>query len=317
MRPIYLKGISYVLGQQKPIEELTVLARDPRRLESYRAMGFRHFRHAEEPASVLATQAIERLLQEHQIQPEKVGVVLYCSNTLGEEDYYRVLQRSFARMGLNRAFPIGVHFTFCGNFGSGLRLAVALIGSGDVDSAIVVCTDKNETCDDPKRLVEPGVGITSDGAAACLLTTEGGSLRVIGVSQLVDHTMSQIDISDIHTREKTRSVEFFEYSLSSLRGRKEASLAFMKRFHVDPAAVVGFVANNYGENTLKGFAADSGVSWERVFRANVDSNGHVHSADNLINLKTFLDRRPASTGDKILMLSTGPYSWGFAAVEAT
>jgi 3-oxoacyl-[acyl-carrier-protein] synthase-3 len=316
MIPVFVHGISQVLGEPRPIEELTVLRDDPARLDAFRSMGFVRYRRASMSAAQLGVAAIAKLIEEFAIDPANIDVLLYCSNSLTDPAYYHVFHRALTQMGLANAFPIGLHFTFCGNFGSGVRVALAMLMAAEARSVLVLCADKGAERDDSKRLYEPAVAVTSDGAACCLLSTrEGGRLQVHGTSQLVNHAMSVLSVDDLSLPGKTRSPEFMWYSLASMRGRKQACERALQRFGLTPPDVAGLITNNYGENTAKGFASETGIPLDRVFRDNVAENGHVHTADVLINLKTLMERRRPPIRTTLLLLSTGPYSWGFTAVE--
>lgn len=74
------------------------------------------------------------------------------------------------------------------------------------------------------------------------------------------------------------------------------------------------VTNNYSSANLEDFADVAGMSADRVFRRNVDRIGHIFAADGLINLADLEATDELAPGDRVLVLSSGPCSWGAMSV---
>jgi 3-oxoacyl-[acyl-carrier-protein] synthase III len=315
----FLRNISFVLGESRPIEAIPALASDPKRLEAFRNMGFASFMCSQERASTMAVQAVRACLAEHELDPRSIDVIIYCSNTLGEADYFQEMHRSFDELGLSAAYPLGVHFSFCGNFTSGIRIASYMIKAGDAAAVLVVCADAMKGADQPMRLLEPTVAVVSDGASCCLVSNSAGAgpaFRILGTSQAVNHGISNLALEDIYSIERVRSPDFMWYSLARKRVGVQSAAAFMQRFAFRVEDFSALVTANYGDRTVIGLAAEAGVSQQIAYRANTAKYGHVTASDYLINLKTMGTSETSPTKGKVLVLSTGPYTWGYTGLEA-
>lgn len=301
---IHFGGITHSLGEAREIGELDPLREDPKRLERFLRMGFRHYRRSGATAVELAFDCAKRTLEATGVRGASVDAILYCTETFGEPDFYHSLSRACQALGLDAAFQIGISLTGCGNFSSGLKTGASLIASGGFRRVLLLCADR--AAQGPaSRLMEPGVGIVSDGAAGCLLSEDATlPYRLLHVELLAKNAMGTLDPAR----------DFMKYNMESFEGRRDVFSRTYAKLGAAPADVALLVTNNYGSNTMKGFASESGVGMDRIFAGNVAANGHVSAADNLINLEACRDRLPA--GGLALMLSTGPFSWGLAAIRA-
>lgn len=299
---ITLGAISCAVGEERSIAELPELSRDPARLARFRSMGMDRYRASDESASDLAFRSIRNTLEAAGGIP--VGALILCSETPGTSGRFNDIAKHCARYGLASAVPLGISLSSSGNFASGLQVAVALLRTGCYTDIVLATTDC-AAGKERNRLMEPGVGIVSDGAASCLLSSRVAlEYRVHGVDLLANNRMSAFSPES----------DYLAYSLESYKGRKEIfDHAFRGAPGLSPRDIRWLIANNYGLNTHKGFSSESGLPMERVFRDNVAALGHVSSADTLINLKDCSGRLGA--GEQVLLLSTGPNSWGIARLE--
>jgi len=314
---IYLQGFGFCLGQQHSMNELSFLKQDQERQRRFEEMGFVNFLYASESAIDLGLQAIDACLSSTQTDPKDIEVVIWCSNTLDDKMYYRDLHQGFHQRLLSNAFPIGVHGTFCGNLGTGIRLLRSLFIGGGVRNALLVSTDKNLEFDEKARLLEPGVAVTSDGASCMKFSSETGGYRLEGIHQLVNHSMADLEIDDIYEGNLRYKPSFMRYSLESFKGRKRAADEYYDKTRTSSDDYTWIVTNNYGLNTVKGFASESGMPLDKLFSANIPRTGHIQGTDNALNLATLDNEIGLKKGDRILLLSTGPYSWGYWSVTRT
>ncbi len=317
VKDIYIQGFGFCLGEQIPMGELSMLAKDTQRKERFVDMGFEHFLYAPESAVEMGLKAIDACLSATNCDAKDIDLVVWCSNTLDDKMYYRDIHQGFQKRGLANAFPVGVHGTFCGNLGTGIRLVRSLFISGDIKSALIVCSDKNQGLDEKARLLEPAVAVTSDGASCMKLSVDTGPYRILNIHQIVNHSMADLEIDDIYEGTLKHKPAFMRYSFESFKGRKRAAEEFYEKSNTLSKEYRWLVTNNYGMNTLLGFASEAGVDKEKLYSKNISRTGHVQSTDNLLNISTLEEESLAQEGDKILMLSTGPYSWGFWSLERT
>lgn len=313
---IYLNGIGVALGDAKPIEELAELQADPERLREFRQVGFRHYLASNETVAQLTKRTLVDLLGRSGVAPASIDALIYCSQTLQDEAYFAEVNHVLDQLGLVNAYPIGIHFAYCGNLGSALRVAHSLLACGEAERVIVLTVDTIRSDVRDARFLEPSVAVFSDGAAACILQADEPSpLKVVGgVTQLVDYGLSRVTLKSVYRRRESMSKEYLAYALANCRGRKRAAQRHFSRCELTAKDFRFVVPNNFGNTTMAALAVDIGINPLSVFDGNVASNGHVSSADPLINLRTLTDG-VMSPGDRALLFSTGPYTWTYFSVE--
>jgi 3-oxoacyl-[acyl-carrier-protein] synthase-3 len=100
-----------------------------------------------------------------------------------------------------------------------------------------------------------------------------------------------------------------------MAGVRGALTALYQASGTGPGSYQWLVANNYSTANLGDFADLAGVPRERVFRGTVARHGHVFTADGLINLAALTAAEQVAAGDGVLVLSTGPFSWGAIGLQ--
>ncbi len=303
-RRVYLTGITSELGAPFSLRDLPAVRADPRAGADFEAAGFASFRKAAESPSVLACAAMARTLAATGVDPQSIDYVFYCCEFNHGAPYYQTMHEVCVKLGLVRAFPIGVYMTGCGNSSSGLQLAASLIRTGQARRALLVAADCFE---DDRRLQQPAVALLSDGAACCLLTADRAA-----AGYEVEHT-------DLHVRHGMGSMnpsdDFLRYNMESYRGRLDAADALYGRIGED-AAIRALIAANYGASTLRNLAADFRVAEDLLFKGTVADMGHVGSVDTLVNLAACAAASPPAAGDRYVVVSSGPASWGVSTLRA-
>lgn len=84
-----------------------------------------------------------------------------------------------------------------------------------------------------------------------------------------------------------------------------------------PADYDWLVTSNYCTTNVDDFADLAGIDRDRVFRGTVARYGHVFAADGLINLAELTGTGRVAPGERVLVLSTGPFSWGAIGLRRT
>jgi 3-oxoacyl-[acyl-carrier-protein] synthase III len=311
----YLSSICCYLGASRPISELPGL-KAPKDLARFEAMGFSRYLKSDLGPADMAGHSILNSLAASEIDAKDIDVLIYASNSLWEDGLNGTMHGFCLEHGLVNAYPIGVHMNYCGNLGTGFRIALQMILAGDARNVMVVTADTTPDKDPQARLLEPGVAVASDGAASCILSGEKVSrLRLTGTHQHVDHGMSGVGLERFHSLALTESPDFFRYSIASFKGRKSVFDGYYAKHGWKADGIAHLITNNYGKHTLAGFANEAGLAAQQVFGEKKDQIGHVQSADSLLNLKSLLENGSLRNGDRLLMLSTGPYSWSVSGFE--
>jgi 3-oxoacyl-[acyl-carrier-protein] synthase III len=303
---MYLSAIDYVLGERRPIDELARLKEDATMLQAFRDAGFENYCRSSISPIALACQSMERTLSKASIKPADIDHVLYCCEYNPDLESHKVLHLECARLGMHRAMPLGVFFTGCGNFSSGMTMAQALIRSGQAHNVMLLTADCSA---DAKRVVPPSIAIMSDGASSALLTadrpTGADAFEVIDTQIDVLHRMATLD----------PVLNPKEYRLAMTDRTRVVFDRICSSAGLQAGDIDALISQNLELTALKmmchRFRLDPAIN----FTDNLPAIGHVGLADNLINLLDCLQLGRLGEHALVLLLATGPYSFGLSALK--
>jgi 3-oxoacyl-[acyl-carrier-protein] synthase-3 len=295
----YLSSIGQALGEQRDIASLDGVARFPT-LELLREEGYEHFLHSDsEPWELAARSAAVSLDRWGQA----VDLVVYCTNTLRTRHDRLRSADLLTRLGLPQTQVIGVTMNGCGNLGAGIRTALSAIYAGNATAALVVTSD---TGVDDDRVVPPGVGVRSDGAASCVVSTlppnQGFLMR--GTGGAIDARIYALEAG-----ENRMSV-----TKAAADGLRRAVRQIYQRGGTTPDSVSHLVTHNYVDPVLGLFANMARLSEDVVYTPTLAAVGHCYAADPLINL-AMLEAEPQPPSGTVLMLSAGRHTWTYLALD--
>lgn len=315
---IYLAGIAHALGELRPIEQALAGDVQPELMAKLRENGFRQCALSPATPVELARAAAERLLATLDLPPGHVGAVVYATCSYWSDDAHllgavpavarlshRVATALLAPLGLQRAPLFGVYLAESGNVASALRVAKNLIAVDGLQNVLVVTADQVPRGEGEYRAMPSGVTINSDAAAACLVSSERRhGFELEAVAQKASPRMASL--------EKGQGMQKY---LEIITGLRAAARSVFEALGTRPGDYTRLVANNYSLQTLHGFADALGFQRDRLFLDNVGRFAHAFSADALINLADLEAAHPASPGDRVLALSTGPLTWGAVSLK--
>ncbi|BCJ50047.1 3-oxoacyl-[acyl-carrier-protein] synthase 3 protein 3 [Actinoplanes sp. NBRC 14428] len=305
---IRLAGPAYALGRPVPIEELVPAGELAARL---RAHGFDRCSVAAEPPSALALRAVTRLFESVAVRPGEVDAVVHASCSYGAEPGAgssveatlrdRVLRP--AGLGGLPAYPMWLAES--GNLASVLRVARALVLRPGVRTVLCVTADRMPAGPGEYRAMPNAVTINGDGAAACLLTTRpAGDYRLDGLAQVAAPEMAAYVKG-----------QGLAKHLKIMSGVRRAATRLAEETGVPSTGYRWLITNNYAERTTGEFADMAQVPRDRRLPA-APAHGHVFAADGLINLAALGPDR-VRPGDRLLLLASGPLSWGAIGLTRT
>lgn len=279
------------------MDTLEPLRDDEQLLRQAHAVGIRYYHHTDRTPIDLATDVVEQTLAQAPISSDEVDVLIFASASVngGAFDPALVLEMLYAT-GLTRATPIGISLSDCGNFGSALRVAHSLMLGSGARNVLVVTSD---VCRDPReRILTDTLSVLSDGAASCLLSTERSS----GLELLA--TAGQ-------TNQKVRTAEPSDMALPIRRGLVGVVGEVLNRAGAEQSDVRLLLANNVNTEAVRFMTVALGLDHDAAYVHNIADFGHVHSADILINLLTYLEEG-APPGALVLAISHSYGTWGAA-----
>jgi 3-oxoacyl-[acyl-carrier-protein] synthase-3 len=304
--PVALSAPAYALGELVPLERAAPEATDELR-GRLREHGFVACSVADRPPSALAAEAVRALLAATGVAPGQVDAVVYGTCSYSSEPgttlQAAVRDRVLVPLGLAAARLFGVWLAASGNLASVLRLACGLLATARCRTVLCVVADAVPDRPGEYRAMPNAVTVNGDGAAACLVSTRvGGPYRIEGVGQAASATMTGFGAG-----------QALQKYLEIMTGVRRACERLYAATGQTADAYRWLVTNNYRRRTLEEFAAMARMPARRLFTGTIAGCGHVFAADGLINLAAV----PAAAGDRVLVLSTGPFTWGAIGLVRT
>ncbi|VBA62413.1 3-oxoacyl-[acyl-carrier-protein] synthase III C-terminal domain-containing protein [Mycobacterium attenuatum] len=293
----HLHGLAYTLGAKETVDTLEPLREDEQLLRQVHDVGLRYYHRSDSTPIDLAAEVITQTIAQSPITADEVDVLIFASASVagGAFDAARVMSM-LDNTGLTRATPIGISLSDCGNFGSAMRAAHSLIMGSGARNVLVVTSD---VCRDPRsRILTDTLSILSDGAASCLLSAEHPSrLELLATAG--------------RTNQKVRTADLSDMSLLIRRGLVKVVSDLLRRSDAELADVGKLMANNVNAEAVRFMTVALGLGPDRAYLENVADFGHVHSADILINLLTYLEEG-AAPDELIVTISHSYGTWGAA-----
>ena len=294
MRAAFLDDLAIVLGSREmSLDESAAAGRLRSRPSALRDAGFgRHRVAAErESAESLALAALTPLARRH---PD-AGALLTASTLRAEAAPSREITahvdldgaRLLARLDLHRAFVVGIGRQACTSAIGALRVARGLLAAEPSLSPILACAADRLPGD---AILEQGFSPLSDGAAACVVTTEPRGWRLVAFDAVVHGELA--DASDEETMGRLFPVAHALVTrLLEGAARKPSDLARLVPPNI-PAPAARILAR-----ALR-------IPEDRATSPTLAEAGHVMSCDPLLNLAA-IEREGVAAGDLVVVLAAG------------
>ncbi|WP_454561928.1 3-oxoacyl-[acyl-carrier-protein] synthase III C-terminal domain-containing protein [Mycobacterium haemophilum] len=296
----YLHGLAFTLGDKAAVDTLEPLRDDEQLLRRVHDLGLRYYHRTDRSPIDLAAEVIAQTLAQSPVAPEEVDVLIFASASVNGGVFEGIpILRMLNAAGLTRATPMGISLSDCGNFGSALRVAHSLIIGGGARNVLVVTTD---VCQDPQsRILTDTLSVLSDGAAGCLISAEHPScLELLATAG--------------QTNQQVRTAELSDMAFLIRRGLMKVIGELLTRSSAELSDVGRLFANNVNIEAVRFMTVALGLDHDTAYIDNIADFGHVHSADILINLLTYLEEG-APPGQLILAVSHSYGTWGAAALR--
>jgi 3-oxoacyl-[acyl-carrier-protein] synthase III len=303
---VFIRGIAYRLGEPVSISSVPELAKDGSALEDLLALGLERCAIASGSSADLLGESVAATLRGAAIDPSTVDAVVYASNGL-RDAAVPAIKAVLRSLGLGRAYPYGVTLSACGNLQAALTLGALLVSSGQAGRVLVATADKNSEYGPESRIYSANVTVYSDGAASCILDAEPSALELVEVGQHSDGAVAEL---------QQQGGALSALLKHTVGGIVKTVQGVMSRSQISMASVQRLYMNNYNRSVLRVFGLQLGVRPERVFSDNIARFAHAYAADTLINLHDDLAVRTPAAGELLLLIGTGPDTWGATLLRA-
>jgi 3-oxoacyl-[acyl-carrier-protein] synthase III len=304
---VTLVGPAYVVGPPVAISGLLSGNVTDQLDARLRDNGFAQCSVSDQPPTALAIQAVAKLLRQVGAGSGLIDAVVYGTCSFGHEPdpggglETVVRERVLRTMGLEQLPVYGVWLAESGNLASVVRLARALICNGRARTVLCVVADKVPEGPDEYREMPFAITINGDGAAACLLSAElPGAYTVEGVVQVAAPSITLY----------AKGQRGLRKHLQIISGVRSCVDKLYIATGQQPDAYRWLITNNYGHSTLGEFADMARLPRHALFLANIARYAHIFTADGLINLADLTRNTDVPAGERVLVLSSGPLTWG-------
>ena len=294
-----------------------LLESSPETLES---LGFDQVRVAyDESAYSLAMRASTHLLEEHDIDPDSIGLLVYggappalafapanalvksAADTVSSARFRFPSTRLQYDLGLERASVLSVDQLACATLFGAVRVARALCVTEGIERALCVSADMYP----PLAGREALFNCTGDAGCAVLLERDGTRNRIVAARTVTkgyywdaDAMRDEIVASYFPTARHVMSETIREAGWSA----------------TDVDWVIPHNVSRRSWEILMGLVA---FPRARLWADNIARDGHTLAGDNFINLRDALDTGAITPGERLLLFSYGYGAhWTALAVEA-
>lgn len=324
----YIKGISYYLPERVVTNE-ELLKEFPEwsvdKVAKKVGVNSRHLAAEDETAGDMAEKAARKLFEEYNVSPNDIDFVMLCTQS---PDYFLpstacILQHKLGIPTTAGAFDYNLG---CSGCIYGLAMAKGLIAAGIAKNVLVLTAETYNKYLHPSD--KSNRSIFGDGAAACLVSTEGfaeigefslgtdgsGSENLIvktGSSRCKQTTGNVSEDVDGHQRYDDylymNGSAIFNFTLEAVPSMMKDILAKNNMTSDDIDYYVFHQANKFMLNTIRKVC----VLPKDKFYVNLEETGNTVSSTVMIGLKQCLEAGIITSGMKVMVSGFGVgLSWG-------
>ena len=329
----FIKGISYYLPERVVTNE-ELLKEFPEwsvdKVAAKVGVNSRHIAAEDETAGDMAEKAAHKLFEEYRIDPKSIDFVMLCTQS---PDYFLpstacILQN---RLGIPTSAGAFDYNLGCSGCVYGMAMAKGLIAGGIAKNVLLLTAETYQKYLHPSD--KSNRSIFGDGAAACLISTEGfaeigefclgtdgsGAENLIvktGAARCRAATGNVAEDEDGHQRFDDylymNGSAIFNFTLEAVPAMMKVILEKnqMEKDEVD--YYVFHQANKFMLNTIRKVC----VLPKDKFYVNLEETGNTVSSTVMISLKDNLDKGVITPGMKVMVSGFGVgLSWGGTILE--
>lgn len=324
----YIKGISYYLPErivtnEELLQEFPEWSVD--KVAAKVGVNSRHLAAADETAGDMAEKAARRLFKEYNIEPKTIDFIMLCTQS---PDYFLpstacILQN---RLGIPTSAGAFDYNLGCSGCVYGMVLAKGLIDSGIAKNVLVLTAETYQKYLHPSD--KSNRSIFGDGAAACLISTEG-------IAEIGNFSLGTDGSGAEHLMVKTGAARY-KQATGHVSEDEDGHLRFDDYLYMNGSAIFNFTleavpimmkdileknqmerddidyfvfhqANKFMLNTIRKVC----VLPKDKFYVNIEETGNTVSSTVLIALKDCLNKGIIQSGMKVMITGFGVgLSWG-------
>ncbi len=295
---VYMRPLAHVLGRQVSLRGLD----DPEveaNLELLASEGVSGAGVSDSTSMELAAAITSSSGGRAMVEGVEPNMVVVCTDTLEglEPTGWMTRYQHLSRTELTTTLMVSGHA--CANFVVGLETCRSLIASGAADTVLLVTADRISS---GTRYTALSKSVFSDGAAACLVSTEPavGSLKVLHSGM-----QGQAAPRDANGGMAEARATLLSMAAATSRALGDGGMDGVR--HV--------LSLNLGKTARALLAMAASVPPDEVRAGSAASLGHCFSADVLLGLEELLAEESCRPGDRILVLTSGRHVQSAISLE--
>lgn len=329
----FIKAISYYLPErvvtnEELVKEFPEWSVD--KVAQKVGVDSRHLASAVETAGDMAEKAARSLFKEHNIDPKTIDFLMLCTQS---PDYFLpstacVLQDKLGILTSAGAFDYNLG---CSGCVYGMAMAKGLISAGVANNVLLLTAETYNKYLHP--LDKSNRSIFGDGAAACLISTEGfaeigefslgtdgsGANNLIvktGASRQKSATGNYVEDDEGHIWYDDylymNGGAIFNFTLDAVPAMMKDILSKNKMAKEDVDYYIFHQANKFMLNTIRKVC----ILPKDKFYVDLSETGNTVSSTVLIGLKKCIENRIIKQGDKVMVTGFGVgLSWGGTVLQ--
>jgi len=299
---VYLTALAYELGELQSITEIDELKNNPELLNTFLTVGLEKYSNTNSKTLEMAKKSASVTIDKANLSPKDIDLLIYATYSFWDfqSPGYVEIAHLINELGLKNAYPIGTFLSGCANLQTAIRLGTNLIRTEGYKNVLIITADR--ISEQQSRIVQPNISILSDASASCILTNDESKseFEVICTSQNTDPGIMRLDFDK-------QSLEYFS---KTIEGTKNAVKKALTSIQKEPNNFSKLITNNYNLSVTKSIGASLKFNFDQIYTKNISRFAHANAADNLINLHDFSKEKSLLTNDLILLLGSGPSTWG-------
>lgn len=324
----YIKAISYylperVVSNEELVKEFPEWSVD--KVAQKVGVDSRHLAAKDETAGDMAEKAAKKLFEEYAIEPKSIDFLMLCTQS---PDYFLPSTACLLqdRLGISTSAGAFDYNLGCSGCIYGMAMAKGLIAAGIAKNVLLLTAETYNKYLHP--LDKSNRSIFGDGAAACLISTEGfaeigefslgtdgsGANNLIvktGASRHKNVTGKFVEDDEGHIWYDDylymNGGAIFNFTLDAVPAMMKGILAKNKLSKEDIDFYLFHQANKFMLNTIRKVC----VLPKDNFYVNLKNTGNTVSSTVLIGLKDCLDNNTIKSGDIVMISGFGVgLSWG-------
>ncbi|MGZ3803048.1 MAG: 3-oxoacyl-[acyl-carrier-protein] synthase III C-terminal domain-containing protein [Pseudobdellovibrionaceae bacterium] len=303
MKPVFVHDLAYALGGQRfSVEESAKAGRLFTDAQQFSEAGFAFHRmcSASQSAYDLAVEAVSQIKNSlNDVNSIIYATCLPLNGNIGSFEKFKEsrdvkylmdypashLQADF---GLENAAVLGLNQQACTSMLGSLRLARALIIS-EPEQSKILCVTADRFPEGASY--EQAYNVISDGAAACLLSTEEKGFRLVATHALTNGALAQANDDETVG-------SYFSYTHRLLTEIFQKSGLTMDE-------IDWIIPQNTNVNAWVILSRLLGTEYEKVYFKSIKEVGHIISSDNIVNLAKIEEEKLVKPGQKLLLFMAG------------